>query len=95
MGSDQIGKILEGQGRKEGESKDPFISAIQDRWYHNNPLGIGKSEEVSALERNLTEEIILDEHFVLKPTEEGVLPESFPKHPVRMDKRMFRFLFSI
>lgn len=41
-------------------------------------LGIGKSEEVRALERNLTEEIILDEHFVLKPTEEGVLPESFP-----------------
>lgn len=58
-------------------------------------LGIGKSEEVRALERNLTEEIILDEHFVLKPTEEGVLPESFPKHPVRMDKRMFRLLFSI
>lgn len=46
-------------------------------------LGIGKSEEVRALERNLTEEIILDEHFVLKPTEEGVLPESFPKHRIR------------
>lgn len=85
MGYDQIGKILEGQGRKEGESKDPFISPIQDRWYDTpTHLGIGKSEEVRALERNLTEEIILDEHFVLKPTEEGVLPESFPKHPVRM-----------
>lgn len=94
MGYDQIGKTLEGQGRKEGESKDPFITFSFTLSFTPTHLGIGKSEEVRALERNLTE-IILDEHFVLKPTEEGVLPESFPKHRVRIDKRMFRLLFSI
>lgn len=79
MGYDQIGKILEGQGRKEGESKDPFITFSFTLSFTPTHLGIGKSEEVRALERNLTEEIILGRTFCVEAYGRGSSPRKFPQ----------------